>query len=164
MRPSQEAANSLQLMATVRRLKAALAPSVLPVRVPDQAVAAEVTRMLESDSLANLLSQCRPGYFYDVLLQARGAAAAGRNPREIIELLWALLESQDLDAALATADPNEQPAHLIKLMLDGPYKNSKAISSRRGGQTPRPISPPASEQNAVPQLDVLADTESSIAR
>lgn len=137
MRPTQEYANSLHLMATVRRLKAALAPSVLPVRVPDETIAAEVTRMLESDGLANLLSQCSPGYLYDVLRQARAAAAIGRNPREIIELLWALLESQDLDAVLATADPNEQPARLIKLMLDGPYKDSIAISSRRCGQIAR---------------------------
>ena len=71
MRPSQEPANDLYLMATVRRLKAALAPSVLPVRVPDETIAAEVIRMLESDGLANLLSHCRPGYFYDVLQQAK---------------------------------------------------------------------------------------------
>ena|SRR5689334_18559002 len=141
MRPSQETATGLHLMATVRRLKAALAPSALPVKVPDETVAAEVTRMLESEGLAKLLSQCSPGYFCDVLRQARGAAAAGRNPREVIELLWALLESQDLDAALATADPNEQPARLIKLMLDGPYKNSIATSSRRCGQIARPNTP-----------------------
>jgi hypothetical protein len=42
-----------------------------------------------------------------------------------------LLESQDLDVALATTDANEQPTHLIRLMLDGPYKGSIAISSRR---------------------------------
>jgi len=131
MRPSQEAANNLHLIATVRRLKAALAPSVLPIRVPDDIVAAEVTRMLESEGLATLLSRCSPGYVYDVLRQARAAAAVGRNSREIIELLWALLESPDLDVALATADPKEQPARLIKLMLDGPYKESTAFSSRR---------------------------------
>jgi hypothetical protein len=141
MRPSQEIANRLRLMAIVRRLKAALAPSVLPVRVPDEAVAAELTRMLENDGLATLLSQCSPGYFCDVLRHARAAAAAGRNPREIIELLWALLESQELDAALATPDPNEQPARLIKLMLDGPYKDSIDMSSRRGGQVQRPSAP-----------------------
>jgi hypothetical protein len=133
MRLSQDPANDLHLMATVRRLKAALAPSVLPVRVPDETIAAEVIRMLESDSLANLLSHCRPGYFHDILQQAKAAAAAGRNPREIIDLLWALLDSQDLDVALATADPNEQPAGLIKLMLQGPYKDSITISSRRAG-------------------------------
>ena len=131
MRPSQEAASNVHLIATVRRLKAALAPSVLPVRVPDDIVAAEVTRILESDGLASLLSRCSPGYFCDVLRQARAAAAVGRNPREIIELLWALLESPDLDVALASADPNEQPARLIKLMLDGPYRNSIIIFSRR---------------------------------
>jgi len=131
MRPSQETANNLLLMAAVRRLKAALAPSVLPVRVPDETIAAEVMRMLQSEGLARLLSQCGPGYFYDILRQARAVATVARNPREIIELLWALLESQDLDVALATADPNEQPTQLIKLMLDGPYKDSIVISSRR---------------------------------
>jgi hypothetical protein len=133
MRPPQEPTNDLHLMAAVRRLKAALAPSVLPIRVPDETVVAEVTRMLESDGLATLLAHCRPGYFYRVLLRAKAAAAVGRNPREIIELLWALLDSQDLDIALASADPNEQPASLIKLMLQGPYKSSITISSRRVG-------------------------------
>jgi hypothetical protein len=140
MRP-QELANDLHLMAALRRLKAALAPSVLPIRVPDETVAAEVIRMLESDGLANLLAHCRPGYFCDVLQQAKAAAAAGRNPREIIELLWALLDSQDLDVALASADPNEQPASLIKLMLQGPYKSSITISSRRAGTYLCPSTP-----------------------
>jgi len=120
-------------MATVRRLKAALAPSVLPVRVSDETIAAEVIRMLESDGLANLLSHCRPGYFHDVLQQAKAAAAVGRNSREVIELLWALLDSQDLDVALATADPNEQPAGLIKLMLQGHIRiQSQFLRDARG--------------------------------
>jgi hypothetical protein len=159
MRPSQETATGLHLMATVRRLKAALAPSALPVKVPDETVAAEVTRMLESDGLVTLLSQCRPGYFCDVLRQAKGAVAAGRNPREIIELLWALLESQELDAALATADPNEQPARLIKLMLDGPYRNSIAISSRRGGQVPGSNPPVDCEVRCDPIVGQLMSSD-----
>jgi hypothetical protein len=129
--PTQEPhhdAETEHVMATVRRLKAALAPSAQPASVPDELVVAEIERILDSEGLQNLLAHSGRGYFCSIIQRAEDAVAKGGPPRNIIDRLWTLMDSRELNAALASDDPDEQPARLVQLMLDGPYKDAQ-----RGG-------------------------------
>jgi hypothetical protein len=115
-----------QVIATIRRLKAALAPSTHPSSVPDEVVVHEIKRIIESEGLRNLLAHSEQGYFADVIRRVDDALSEGGTPRAIIERLWSLMDSRELNAALATDDPDEQPARLLELMLEGPYKNARS--------------------------------------
>ena len=105
------------LMASIRRLQAALAPGI-----PRDAVLAELRKILESEGMENLLADSSEGYFAGVLSRARTCVESAKNDGDLFHQLGAILNSEELNAALLTDDPDEQPLRLRQLMLDGPYR------------------------------------------
>jgi hypothetical protein len=118
MHDPHDDAQTTQLMASIRRLRAALAPGVA-----HGAVLAEIRRILDSDGMANLLAHAETGYFSDVLKQAKERITRPGSDSNLLDELGSLLNSTELEAALATDDPDEQPDRLRRLMLEGPYRD-----------------------------------------
>jgi hypothetical protein len=110
-------AETLRLMASIRRLKAALAPGISKA-----AVVSELRKILESDGIKNLLADAGEGYFAGILRKARECMESSMDDEGSIGRLETLLNSPELEAALLTDDPDEQPQRLRDLMLEGPYR------------------------------------------
>jgi hypothetical protein len=110
--------------AVVRRLQAALAPSIFPMaaRPTDRAIVDQLAAILTSDGVKNLLATGCDDRFAVVICRARDTVDAGGSDREVIERLWEFMDVADLNDALATSDRNEAPQHLVKLMYQGPYR------------------------------------------
>jgi len=110
-----------KLKATVRRLQAALAPSLFRKPPPDAVVIRELAAMLASDGVETLLAQAPDNPFADVIRRAQDVIEEGAPDQDTINRLWQFMDDDDLNAGLATDDENEQPARLVSLMLAGPY-------------------------------------------
>ena len=110
-----------KLKATVRRLQAALAPSLFRKPPPDAVVIRELAAMLASDGVETLLAQAPDNPFADVIRRAQAVIEEGAPDQDTINRLWQFMDDDDLNAGLATDDENEQPARLVSLMLAGPY-------------------------------------------
>jgi len=114
---SQEDVETPHLMASIRRLKAALAPGI-----PRDAVVTEIRKILDSVGMENLLADAGEGYFAEVLNHARRCVEQP-DEGDLYNQLQAILNATELQAALLTDDPDEQPMRLRKLMLEGPYRD-----------------------------------------
>jgi hypothetical protein len=112
--------------AVIRRLQAALAPSIIPMeRQPsDRDVVDQLTSILSNEGVKNLLAAEPKDQFTEVIQRAHATVEAGGGDREVIDRLWEFIDNSHLNAALATDDENESPRHLVKLMLEGPYKDA----------------------------------------
>jgi hypothetical protein len=110
-----------KLKATVRRLQAALAPSIFRKPPPDAVVIRELAAMLASDGVATLLAQAPDNPFAEVIRRAQAVIGEGAPEQDTINRLWQFMDDDALNAALATNDENEQPARLVSQMLAGPY-------------------------------------------
>jgi hypothetical protein len=110
-----------KLKATMRRLQAALAPSLFRKPPPDAVVIRELAAMLASDGVETLLAQAPDNPFADVIRRAQDVIEEGAPDQDTINRLWQFMDDDDLNAGLATDDENEQPARLVSLMLAGPY-------------------------------------------
>jgi hypothetical protein len=124
VREPHDDAETTQVMASLRRLKAAFAASTLPNPVPDENVIAEIRRILQSEGLHNLLLHSPPGFFGDTIRRVKDAVGRDGDRRKTMERLREVLDAEELNAALATDDPDEQPDRLLHLMLEGPYKHA----------------------------------------
>jgi len=113
--------NIEKLKAVVRRLQAALAPSLFRNAPPDAVVIRELKAMLASDGVKQLLAHAPDSLFAQVIRRAEAVIAEGASDRDTVNRLWQFMDDDDLNAALATDDENEQPAKLVSLMLAGPY-------------------------------------------
>jgi hypothetical protein len=116
---SQGDVDSSRLKASIRRLKAALAPGI-----PRDAVVAEIRKILDSVGMENLLAEAGEGYFAEVLNHARRCVEQP-DEGDVYDQLKAILNAKDLESALRTDDPDEQPMRLRELMLAGPYREYK---------------------------------------
>ena len=110
--------------AVVRRLQAALIPSVFPERPPDDAIVRELRAIVNSDGVALLLKRFPDHFFTNIIRKTQESVHAGGSNRDIIERLWAFMDDPELNRAVASDDPDEQPARLVHLMLEGPYKDA----------------------------------------
>jgi len=111
-------AETSQLMASIRRLKAALVPGI-----PRDAVIPVLRKILASEGMENLLAHADKGYFAQVLNRAKACIESPSENGNMFDQLGEILNSTELDAALLTDDPDEQPLRLRKLMLEGPYRD-----------------------------------------
>lgn len=110
-----------KLKATVRRLQAALAPSIFRNAPPDAVVVRELATMLASRGVKTLLAEAPANPFADVIRRAQAVIEQGAPDADTINQLWQFMDDDDLNAELATDDENEQPVRLVSLMLAGPY-------------------------------------------
>jgi hypothetical protein len=110
-----------KLKATLRRLQAALAPSLFRKAPPDAIVIRELAAMLASKGVKTLLAQAPDHPLADVIRRAQAVIEEGAPDQDTINRLWQFMDDDDLNAELATDDENEQPARLVSLMLAGPY-------------------------------------------
>ena len=110
-----------KLKAVVRRLQAALAPSLFRKAPPDAVVIRELRAMVTSDGVRKLLARAPDNLFAQVIRRAEAVIAEGASDRDTVNRLWQFMDDDDLNAALATDDENEQPTKLVSLMLAGPY-------------------------------------------
>jgi hypothetical protein len=113
--------------AVVRRLQAALAPSLFGGERPtDDVIVRELRAMLDSEGVRHLLREAPPSQFTDIIRRAQAVVHGTGSDVEIINTLWHFMDEPELNAALATTDRDEQPIELVRLMLEGPYKNAAA--------------------------------------
>ena len=110
-----------KLKAVVRRLQAALAPSLFRNAPPDAVVIRELKAMLTSDGVRKLLAHAPDNLFAQVIRRAVAVVAEGAPDRDTVNRLWQFMDDDDLNAGLETDDENEQPIKLVSLMLAGPY-------------------------------------------
>ena len=111
--------------AVVRRLQAALAPSLFAGGRPtDDMIVAELRTMLDSDGMRLLLREAPPSQFTEIIRRAQGVVRGDVANAEIINTLWQFMDEPELNEALATTDADEQPMELVRLMLEGPYKSA----------------------------------------
>ncbi len=103
--------NIEKLKAVVRRLQAALAPSLFRNAPPDAVVIRELKAMLASDGVKQLLAHAPDSLFAQVIRRAEAVIAEGASDRDTVNRLWQFMDDDDLNAALAT----------VSLMLAGPY-------------------------------------------
>src|SRR5687767_13191945 len=99
------------MKAVIRRLQAALVPSNFPPpeRPPDIAVLDEITAILMSEGISNLLAENPDDPFATVIRKAQKTIEDGGPERGIIDRLAAFLDSAKLNSAVASDDPDEQP-------------------------------------------------------
>src|SRR5262245_17742670 len=111
--------------AVVRRLQAALAPSLFGgARPTDDIIVRERRAMLDSDGVQLLLREAPRNQFTDIIRRAQTVVHDSASNAEVINTLWHFMDEPELNAALATTDRDEQPTELVRLMLEGPYKNA----------------------------------------
>jgi hypothetical protein len=113
--------------AVVRRLQAALAPSLFAgTRPPDDMIVAELRAMLASDGVRLLLDRAPATQFSEVIRRAQRVVSRGGPNADIIIALWDFIDDAELNEALETDDVEESPTELVRLMMQGPYKQLTA--------------------------------------
>jgi hypothetical protein len=113
--------------AVVRRLQAALAPSLFPGERPtDRMIVRELAAMLGSEGVRLLLSKAPPNQFTEVIRRAQRVVSGGGSDVDVINTLWRFMDEPELNEALETDDADEKPTELVRLMLEGPYKQLPA--------------------------------------
>jgi hypothetical protein len=116
--------------AVVRRLQAALAPSLFTGDRPsDEMIVRELKAMLASEGVRRLLSQAPANQFAEVIRRAQGVVDGGGSDTDIINTLWHFMDDAALNEALETDDADEKPMALVRLMLEGPYKQAAATGN-----------------------------------
>jgi hypothetical protein len=116
-----------RIKAVVRRVQAALAPSLFAGKRPSDAmIVNELATMLRSAGVIELLRQAPPNRFTDVIGRAQRVLEGGGSHAVIINTLWRFIDEAELNEALQTDDKDEAPRELVRLMLEGPYKLATA--------------------------------------
>jgi hypothetical protein len=110
-----------QAKAIVRRLQAALVPSVLPVGPPEDAVV-QTLKSLIADRRVQAVLPGRPGDPVAVVIRkVQDILARQDSNEEVIDELWEVLDDPRLERHLANASKSEAPEALIRRMYQGPY-------------------------------------------
>ena len=110
----------------VRRLQAALTPSLIPPphNPPDGAVVDTIAAMLADERVQWLLRSARHDRFVSVI-RAVEEVVSRRDmlgDEETIAELWEFIDEDDLNIMLATGKASEQPEELLVRMFEGPYR------------------------------------------
>src|SRR5262249_15047739 len=87
--------------AVVRRLQAALAPSLFTgARPTDDVIVRELRAMLDSEGVRHLLREAPTTQFTDVIQRAQTVMHDTGSNAEIINTLWQFVDEPELNAAL----------------------------------------------------------------
>jgi hypothetical protein len=112
--------------AVLRRLQAALTPSLIPppYHPADRIVVDTIAAMMADERVQTALRGRRQDRFVSVIravdevLSRRGML----GDEETIAELWEFIDEDDLNVMLATAKTSEQPEELLVRMFEGPYR------------------------------------------
>ena len=112
--------------AVVRRLQAALTPSLIPPpnNPADRIVVNTIAAMVEDERVQAMLRGGRYDRFVSVI-RAVEEVLSRRDflgDEETIAELWEFIDEDDLNMMLATAKASEQPEELLVRMFEGPYR------------------------------------------
>jgi hypothetical protein len=110
----------------VRRLQAALTPSLIPPphHPSDRAVVDTIAAMLADDRVQSVLRSARRDRFVSVIRAVEEVVSRRHRlgDEETIAELWEFIDEDDLNVMLATAKASEQPEELLVRMFEGPYR------------------------------------------
>src|SRR5688572_24073864 len=112
--------------AVVRRLQAALTPSLIPPpdHPADATVLNTMTAIVDDDRVQAMLGNWYRDRFVGVI-RAVAEVLARRDilgDEETIAELWEFIDEDDLNILLATGKASEQPEELLVRMFEGPYR------------------------------------------
>ena len=110
----------------VRRLQAALTPSLIPPphNPSDRAVVDTIAAMLADERVQSVLRGARHDRFVSVIRAVEEVLSRRHmlGDEETIAELWEFIDEDDLNIMLATAKASEQPEELLVRMFEGPYR------------------------------------------
>ena len=112
--------------AVIRRLQAALTPSLIPPpENPSDAVVVDtIAAMIADERVQSTLDSDRPDRFASVIravdevLSRRGIL----GDEETIAELWEFIDEDDLNVLLATSKHSEQPEELLSRVFEAQYR------------------------------------------
>lgn len=112
--------------AVVRRLQAALTPSLIPPpdHPADAVVVDTIAAMVDDERVQAVLRRGRNDRFTAVI-HAVAEVLSRRDilgDEETIAELWEFIDEDDLNVMLATGKASEQPEELLIRMFEGPYR------------------------------------------
>jgi len=118
--------------AVVRRLQAALTPSLIPPpnHPADRTVVDTITAIVEDERVQVMLHDGRHDRFVSVI-RAVEEVLSRRDilgDEETIGELWEFIDEDDLNIMLATAKASEQPEELLVRMFEGPYRTMQSYN------------------------------------
>ena len=112
--------------AVVRRLQAALTPSLIPPPGnPDDSIVVDTVAALVEDERVQAMLRRRRSDRFTAVIRAVDEVLSRRNilgDEETIAELWEFIDEDDLNVMLATAKASEQPEELLTRMFEGPYR------------------------------------------
>jgi hypothetical protein len=111
--------------AVVRRLQAALTPSLIPPpRNPCDRIVIDTVSAILADERVQALLRTRRDRFAAVIRAADEVVSrrAMLGDEDTVAELWEFIDEDDLNAMLTTAKASEQPEELLLRMLEGPYR------------------------------------------
>jgi hypothetical protein len=112
--------------AVVRRLQAALIPSLIPPpnKPADRIVLDTVAGLIADDRVQAILAGRRHDRFVAVIRAADEVLSRRKilGDEETIGDLWEFIDEDDLNEMLATSKPTEQPEELLSRVFEGPYR------------------------------------------
>jgi hypothetical protein len=111
--------------AVVRRLQAALTPSLIPPpRKPSDRIVIDTVAAILADERVQGLLRTRQDRFAAVIRAADEVVSRRRmlGDEDTVAELWEFIDEDDLNAMLATANASEQPEELLLRMFEGPYR------------------------------------------
>ena len=112
--------------AVLRRLQAALTPSLIPPpnHPADRTVVDTIAAMMADERVQTALRSRRQDRFVSVM-RAVDEVLSRRDmlgDEETIAELWEFIDEDDLNVMLATGKASEQPEELLVRMFEGPYR------------------------------------------
>ena len=112
--------------AVVRRLQAALTPSLIPPpRNPSDRTVIDTVSAMLADERVQALLRYRQDRFAAVI-RAVDEVVSRRDmlgDEDTLAELWEFIDEDDLNALLATATMSEQPEELLLRLFEGPYRS-----------------------------------------
>lgn len=112
--------------AVVRRLQAALTPSLIPPPGnPGDAIVLDTVAAIVADERVQRVLHSRRGDRFAAVIRAVDEVLSRRSSlgdEETIAELWEFIDEDDLNVMLATGKPGEQPEELLIRMFEGPYR------------------------------------------
>jgi hypothetical protein len=110
--------------AIVRRIQAALIPSIVPRRPPDDVILDTLEEIVADPRVSAALND-EASRFVGVIQRVEDILSRRNRNNDWASLdeLWEFMDADDLNNALATIVQDEQVHVLVRRMFEGPYRH-----------------------------------------